>query len=87
MVSISYPTSFLATNGTLRKVMFFLLEVPSFWDEGTTTEGIGRLHGQVWRASPEGFLPGDEWVSVTHSPEDWPLSVSGSVKGKMSLEM
>lgn len=29
MVSISYPTSFLATSGALRKVMFHLLEVPN----------------------------------------------------------
>lgn len=29
MVFISYPTSFLATSGTLRKVIFLLLEVPN----------------------------------------------------------
>lgn len=29
MVSISYLTSFLATNGTLRKVIFHLFGVPN----------------------------------------------------------
>lgn len=29
MVFVSYPTSFLATSGTLRKGIFLLLEVPN----------------------------------------------------------
>lgn len=51
MASISYPARFLATSGTLSKVISHLLEVPpksfllSSWGEGTQMEGLEMAGG------------------------------------------
>lgn len=52
MVSISYPASFLATGGTLRKVIFHLLEVP---DPFSSPSGTRVQRPRGWEVAATGL--------------------------------
>lgn len=69
MVSIAYPTSFLATSGTLRKVIFLLLEVPDpfFSHSGMRVQRWrdGETMGAGLEIRPECFLLGDKCINST----------------------
>lgn len=62
MVSISYPASFLATSGTLGRLISHSLEIPpkpfllSFWDEGQRQRGWETQREQVRRSSLDCFF-------------------------------